>query len=149
MHTLTPVHNETRTSDTATGETPTATSYTISPIGRRLLGLESRSHQAEIERSTDRRRVLNYTLPVRFDVHQIDRVGAELDELSHHHAVEVDGSQVEMIDLSALETLGRLAADRPSLRIVQPSVALRATADYTGHRRVSAAFSLAPLAGAA
>lgn len=75
-------------------------------------------------------------LPVRFDVHQIGRVMAELTQRDAAPLpIDVDGSAVEMIDLAALDALDELAAITP-LWIVDPSVALRLTIEYTGRERL-------------
>lgn len=81
-------------------------------------------------------------LPQRFDVHQVDAV---LDELRSHTesstTADIDGSLVEMIDLAALRSLEAAIADQ-QIRIVEPSVALRMTAEYTGHALASACFAI-------
>jgi hypothetical protein len=91
-----------------------------------------------------------YSLPRRFDVHQVERVRTELGGLAHSGAtVGVDGSMVEMIDLAALAALHGLVTDHTGIRLERPSVALRATIDFTGHDRVAAALSLDSLSEAA
>ena len=94
------------------------------------------AHAALDEQSAAHR----FALPRRFDVHQIDVVIDEVLRLgAEQRAVEVDGSFVEMIDLVALETLSQLVDD-VSVRVASPSVALRVTAEYTGHDVVTACF---------
>lgn len=77
-------------------------------------------------------RIVTVGLPARFDVHRIDEVVALVD--GHHRSgVEVllDGREVEMIDLSALEALDRLVVD-DGARLTRPSVALTMTIRYAG-----------------
>jgi hypothetical protein len=80
-------------------------------------------------------------LPRRFDVHQIDTIVDELRLLgATGEPVELDGSSIEMIDLAALEALAQLV-DELCIWISSPSVALRATARFTGHVSVAACFA--------
>ena len=93
--------------------------------------------------------VADVTFPRRLDVHQIDTVRAELRNRATLAApTVVDASLVEMIDLAALQSIAELAAEC-NLRFVRPSVAFRATADYTGTDLGLAMPALAPLAEAA
>jgi hypothetical protein len=79
-----------------------------------------------------------YRLPRRFDVHQVERVTADISALAPGAPLSIDGTDVEMIDLSALAALDELADVHDDMRFVAPSVALRATMAYTGHDRLTA-----------
>ena len=77
-------------------------------------------------------------LPRRFDVHRIDEVLDGLRRLGGDGAaVVVDGADVEMIDLAALESL-EVAAEELPLAIAGASVALRATIRFTGRTGLEA-----------
>jgi anti-anti-sigma regulatory factor len=101
-------------------------------------------------RNVTRLPVHTYPLPRRFDVHQVERVTTELAGLIEaDDRVALDGTDVEMIDLSALAALGELASDNARLRFVNPSVALRATMAYTGHDLLTARCTVPALIAAA
>ena len=85
-----------------------------------------------------RRPIAAYRLPRRFDVHQVERVTADISALAPGAPLSIDGTDVEMIDLSALAALDELIEIHDSMRFVAPSVALRATMAYTGHDRLTA-----------
>lgn len=104
-------------------------------------------------------RTRHASLPARFDVHEVDRTSASLQDLtaspddrsgrSHHHGITIDASAVEMIDLAGLAALTALTLDGPSIRFVDPSVAFLATVDYTGHDALAARCDRPTLAQAA
>lgn len=77
-------------------------------------------------------------LPARFDVHQVDAFLAEVaKDATRLVTTTFDGAKVEMIDMAAVRSLAAVAAEFPDLTIVNPSVALRATIDCTGHHSLS------------
>ena len=77
-------------------------------------------------------------LPARFDVHQVESFLAEISaDAARLVVTNLDGSAVEMIDLAALRSLAGVAAEFPELKILQPSVALRATIGYCGQDRLA------------
>jgi hypothetical protein len=94
-----------------------------------------------------RRSIAAYRLPRRFDVHQVERVTAEISALGADALI--DGHDVEMIDLRALACLEKLADAQAGLRFVEPSVALRATMAYTGHERLVARCTVSSIVAAA
>ena len=94
-----------------------------------------------------RRSIAAYRLPRRFDVHQVERVTAEISALGAD--VLIDGHDVEMIDLRGLACLEKFADAHAGLRFVQPSVALRATMVYTGHDRLVARCTVSSIVAAA
>lgn len=93
---------------------------------------------ATIDLAARRRR--SVTLPDRFDVHRVGVVFDELDrEIERGGPFVIDGSHVQMIDLAAIESLRGLLERHPELRIERPSVALRATVEFTNAGHIAAA----------
>lgn len=93
--------------------------------------------------------IADSTLPRRLDVHQIDAVATELRSLATHAGpAVVDASLVEMIDLPSLRSIAEVTAEC-NIQFVRPSVAFRATAEYTGTDLGLALPALAPLVEAA
>ena len=93
--------------------------------------------------------IADSTLPRRLDVHQIDAVVAEVrNRTTPGGPTVVDASLVEMIDLPSLRSLAEVTTEC-NLQFLRPSVAFRATADYTGTDLGLDLRALAPLAEAA
>jgi len=89
-------------------------------------------------------------LPPRFDVYRVADVLGRLDsELAFGDDVRIDGSQVQMIDLAAIESLRALLGQHPGLRIERPSVALRVTVEFTRADAVAESFAAADVTEAA
>jgi hypothetical protein len=75
-------------------------------------------------------------LPHRFDVHEVIRMTSSIALLAEHgRRVSIGGAAVEMIDLAALAALTACASSI-DIRIIDASVALFATAKFTGHDAV-------------
>ena len=92
--------------------------------------------EAPNSNSQARQTISDIQLPHRFDVHEVIRVIASIASLAEHRRpVSIGGAAVEMVDLAALAAL-TACASRIDIRIVDASVALFATAKFTGHDAV-------------
>lgn len=108
---------------------------TITP----LLINNTNATTAPVENTTATTRIIK--LPTRFDVHQVKGFLAEVS--TDGARITLDGSAVEMIDMTALRSLAGVAAEFPELMIRRPSVALRATIDCTNNDQLGARLVLA------
>ena len=80
-------------------------------------------------------------LPPRFDIYRVAEVLGRLDrELALGDDARIDGSQVQMIDLAAIESMRALLEQHPEVRIKRPSVALRVTVEFTRADAVADSF---------
>ena len=109
---------------------------TMPSTATRIPATNTQAEARVSDHAVSRRSIAAYRLPRRFDVHQVERVTEEISALGAD--TPIDGTDVEMIDLSALAALDELVDAHAELRFVTPSVALRATMTYTGHDRLTA-----------